>query len=109
MKRILFCLAATGLLIWTPRGTAGPPSPLEIDAHRSEIWSIAFSPDGKQLASASKDRSIKLWDAGTGAAIGSLEGHGSDVLRIAWSPDGKYLVSGGGDGTIRIWDVEQRK
>src|SRR5262245_16506058 len=85
---------------------AGTPEPREIEAHRNEIWSLAFSPDGKQVASASKDRTIKVWDAGTGSALHTLQGHGSDVLRIAWSPDGKQIASAGADGSVRLWDAD---
>src|SRR5690242_9839366 len=94
MNRTINRLAASPAFFCVSPLIAGTPSPVEIDAHRSEIWSLAFSPDGAKLASASKDRTVKLWDAVTGKAIGSLEGHGSDVLRIAFSADGKMLASG---------------
>jgi WD40 repeat protein len=66
---------------------------------------VAFSPDGKTLASASWDRTVKLWDAGSGAVLQTLEGHSSEVTAVAFSPDGKMLASASWDGTVKLWDA----
>jgi WD40 repeat protein/serine/threonine protein kinase len=76
-----------------------------IKAHGADVWSVAFSPDGTRLASASIDRSIKLWDVATGDEVLSLRGHTGGVLGVAFSPDGNLLASAGRDGTVRIWDA----
>jgi len=67
-------------------------------------YDTAFSPDGKTLASASADQSIKLWDIGSSTVIQSLEGHSTSVSAVAFSPDGKMLASASDDGTARLWD-----
>ncbi len=72
------------------------------------IMSVAFSPDGKTLASGSK--SIKLWDAVTnGTNTATLEGHTGNVSSVAFSPDGKTLASGSQDTSIKLWDVASGK
>jgi WD40 repeat protein len=70
------------------------------------VWSVAFSPDGKTLASGSYDNTIKLWRVSDGRLMKTLTGHGSSVLSVAFSPDGKTLASGSEDNTIKLWGVE---
>ena len=75
-----------------------------LSGHTSAVWSIAWSPDGRCLASGSDDHTIRLWDPATGACTHTLSGHSGSVLPIAWSPDGHCLASGSSDSTIRLWD-----
>jgi WD40 repeat protein len=72
------------------------------------VWCLAFSPDGKLLASGSSDRTIKLWDVATGKERATLRGHAGEVSSVCFSPDGKVLASGGDDRTIKLWDVATR-
>ncbi|KAJ7153234.1 WD40-repeat-containing domain protein [Mycena filopes] len=75
--------------------------------HSSQVRSVLFSPDGKQIASGSSDHTIRLWDAETGAPMGEpLTGHSSVVGSVVFSPSGKWIASGSNDHTIRIWDAE---
>ncbi|HUG35277.1 MAG TPA: hypothetical protein VMJ90_10950, partial [Anaerolineales bacterium] len=75
--------------------------------HTETVTSVAFSPDGKILASGSADDNILLWDMDTSQLIGQLPGHKDDVSSLAFSPDGKILASGSADATIALWDVEE--
>ncbi|KAH8797868.1 hypothetical protein F5884DRAFT_825522 [Xylogone sp. PMI_703] len=73
--------------------------------HSDSVRAIAFSPDGKQIASGSDDRTIKLWDATTGDLQKTLAGHSDWVTAVAFSPDGKQIASGSDDWTIKLWDA----
>jgi len=75
------------------------------EGHTSWVWSVAFSPDGKLLASGSWDETIKLWEVATGREVRTLEGHTGWINSVAFSPDGKLLASGSNDGTIKLWDI----
>jgi WD40 repeat protein len=69
---------------------------------------VAFSPDGKRLASASVDRTVKVWDAATGQESLTLKGHTDYVMSVAFSPDGQRLASTSFDKTVKVWDVTPR-
>ncbi|HEY6139633.1 MAG TPA: WD40 repeat domain-containing protein [Thermoanaerobaculia bacterium] len=78
----------------------------------STVWTIAFSPDGKLLASGGNDALVRVWDVERGALLHTLRGHKRIVWNVAFSPDGRTLASGSYDFTIRLWDVpsgQQRK
>ncbi|TFI54976.1 serine/threonine protein kinase [Mastigocladus laminosus UU774] len=75
--------------------------------HSDFVLSVAFSPDGKTLASGSRDKTVKIWNVGTGQVIRTLNGHSDFVLSVAFSPDGKTLASGSSDTTIKIWRLSE--
>ena len=71
----------------------------------SELWSWAFSPDGKLLSAGHEDGTASIWDAVTGSLLATCRGHANKVLGVSFSPDGTRLVSTSSDGTVRQWAV----
>ncbi|KAK4164711.1 hypothetical protein QBC43DRAFT_317354 [Cladorrhinum sp. PSN259] len=75
-----------------------------LEGHTGMIVSIAFSPDGKMIASGSWDKTVRLWNTATGVCDYILEGHTDRIYSIAFSPDGKTIASGSFDETVRLWN-----
>src|SRR5205823_14007432 len=76
--------------------------------HTELVYAVAFSPDGKYLATGSFDNTIKLWEAATGKELktfGGPQGHQKMVLSVAFSNDGTMIASGGADNALKVWDV----
>ena len=89
---------------------AGPRKPVvTLSGHDAAISSVSFHPDGRRLASASDDNSVKIWDVSAGKELATLQGHEERVYSVRFSPNGKKLATAGGDNKARIWDAETGK
>jgi WD40 repeat protein/tRNA A-37 threonylcarbamoyl transferase component Bud32 len=99
-------------LIPSPTPMKPTPTPLSLGTtlyvyhgHSREVYAVAWSPDGQRIASSSRDRMVKIWDAVDGGNPYTCSGHTDSVVSVAWSPDGKRIASGAADKTVRIWNA----
>jgi len=74
--------------------------------HTGAVFSLAWSPDGKRIASASQDETIRIWDAATGQEVVTFRNHPGSHRCVAWSPDGRRLASGSYASDLRLWEAE---
>ncbi|KRX49980.1 Notchless -like protein 1 [Trichinella murrelli] len=95
------------LFLWSPSTSKKPLA--RMTGHQQLINQVLFSPDGRIIASASFDHSIKIWCGKTGKFLHTLRGHVQSVFQISWSSDSRLLVSGSADSTLKLWDISARK
>src|SRR5579871_777052 len=100
-QRVLFAIVLTCLSVHSIRAQIIQ----ELHGHHDAVYAVAFRPDGEQMATASFDHTIKIWDVATGHVVRTFTGHQDKVLALAYSVDGRQLASAGMDGTIRLWDT----
>ncbi|ORZ03817.1 quinon protein alcohol dehydrogenase-like superfamily [Syncephalastrum racemosum] len=95
------------MFFWEPETSKKPIT--RMTGHQKLVNHVNFSPDGRLIASASFDNSVKLWDGATGKFIGNLRGHVGAVYQVCWSSDSRMLISASKDSTIKIWDIKSMK
>lgn len=78
----------------------------ELVGHRTGVFGVAYSADGKRLVSGGADNALVAWDAATGTLLKTLRGHAGQVRVCSFSPDGKLVLSGSQDGTLRVWSID---
>mmetsp|Transcript_40541 Transcript_40541/g.82878 ORF Transcript_40541/g.82878 Transcript_40541/m.82878 type:complete len:477 (-) Transcript_40541:214-1644(-) len=92
------------MYLWEPSRSKKPLT--RMTGHVQPINHVSFSPNGRLIASASFDKSVRLWHGATGKYLATLRGHVGAVYQVAWSSDSRLLVSASKDSTLKLWDVE---
>ncbi|MEU9391904.1 helix-turn-helix domain-containing protein [Streptomyces sp. NPDC048324] len=87
------------VVLWDLRGPVLTARPF------TEVSQAAYSPDGRLLASADADHTVRLWDVARHRIVKTFTGHTGNVFSVAFAPDGRTLASAGSDGTVRLWDI----
>ncbi|MBX2914194.1 MAG: caspase family protein [Cyclobacteriaceae bacterium] len=104
MVRILFLLLASTTLLYSQSIET-----IIQKGHELAVVAVAISPDSNYVATASRDKSAKLWEVKTGREVRSFLGHQASVISLDFSRDGKYLITGGNDHSVKIWEVKTGK
>ena len=105
-ERLVSCSDDFTLFLWTPTVTTNPVT--RMTGHQQLITHVCFSPNGHFIASASNDKSVKLWEGFTGQFISSFRGHVGAVYQLAWSPDSRMVASASKDSTVKIWGIHKK-
>ena len=118
-KTVATCGDDKRILLWNPADVRpyrleevfgekppAPPAMRELSGHRAAVASVAFSADGRRLASGGLDNAIFVWDVASATALKELRGHAGQVRACRISDDGRTVASGSFDGTLKLWDVD---
>ena len=105
--RLAIVNIADGQLVAMPTAIQAPAGNGDADLHSDTILGLAYSPDGKWLASCGADKMTKLIDVASNTVVKVLEGHTHHVLSLAWQEDGYRLATASADATVKVWDIER--
>lgn len=114
MRRLGILCLTVALLTAAEPSKQTPPAPHAellhaLKGHSLCVYHAVFRADDKELATSSKDKSVKLWDAACGKEVRSFHGHTGEIYSSAFSPDGKQLATAGDDRTVKLWDAATGK
>ena len=94
--------------LWRPEASGCKPV-RDLVETQDVVFSVAFSPDNKRIATAGADRTIRIFEVETGKLLSQIEDHADWIFAVAWSPDGKRLASASRDKTAKVFDVEKKE
>eukprot|EP01060_Flectonema_neradi_P039688 TRINITY_DN8821_c0_g1_i1.p1 TRINITY_DN8821_c0_g1~~TRINITY_DN8821_c0_g1_i1.p1 ORF type:complete len:511 (+),score=105.02 TRINITY_DN8821_c0_g1_i1:117-1649(+) len=106
-EQVASCSDDHTLFLWNPAESSKPVARLV--GHQAVVCNVSFSPDGKTIASASFDKSVKLWNSKDGKFIANLRAHVAAVYHVAWSIDSRQILSASKDSTLKLWSLKTKR